>query len=372
MHGAAGRTDGWLLARRRGLDRGGRRRAGPRLRSRRPPRTLGAQTSPPSRAHTAASGAPVPAPEGSPKWRGAPAYAATRFHPGSARSHCPLGASQRPAPRTGAGWDRLVGGPGPCRGCLLPRELGAGPRADATGRGPRWPRPRAEGGAAGAPRPLPREPPGSAGSSGSSIGEADGRSFPGAGRGRGPRPPRLGPGRGTRSRRSSRRCRGPTLRAGGGPSLSGEERACAPRWLRLRPPRGLRVPGEALDAAPEPPYPRARPEEAKNPDSAQGVGHLRTRAPAAAKPREAPGAPGSRGAERRVPEKQPRARQPGVLPRGPEEQAPAAYKKETIPALREPWEILNYLERRKPIPYVLVKRGPELKFLKCLKVPVTI
>ena len=28
--------------------------------------------------------------------------------------------------------------------------------------------------------------------------------------------------------------------------------------------------------------------------------------------------------------------------------APTAYKKETIPVFGEPWEILNYLEHRKP------------------------
>lgn len=29
--------------------------------------------------------------------------------------------------------------------------------------------------------------------------------------------------------------------------------------------------------------------------------------------------------------------------------APTAYEKETVPPLGEPWEILNYLQHRKPV-----------------------
>lgn len=54
------------------MGRSRRRRARPSLSSRRPPRTLLARTSPPVRAPTAASGARVPTPEGSRRWRGAP------------------------------------------------------------------------------------------------------------------------------------------------------------------------------------------------------------------------------------------------------------------------------------------------------------
>lgn len=76
--------------------------------------------------------------------RGA-APAATRSQPGSARSRRTLGASRR---RQGVAGETAS-----------PAQARRGPGADATGRGPRWPRPRREGGAVGAAAPLPREPP---------------------------------------------------------------------------------------------------------------------------------------------------------------------------------------------------------------------
>ncbi|CAD7670147.1 unnamed protein product [Nyctereutes procyonoides] len=197
-------------------------RAGPGLRSRRPPRTLGAQTSPPSRAHTAASGAPVPAPEGSPKWRGAPAYAATRFHPGSARSHCPLGASQRPAPRTGAGWGPPGGRPGSPPGLPPPARAGRGPQSGRDWQGPQMAAAPRRGWSRGGGRaPSRGSRPGAPGVRAPPLARRAGAASPepaGGGGGAGPRPRRLRPGRGTRSRRRSRRCRGPTLRDRGAPA----------------------------------------------------------------------------------------------------------------------------------------------------------
>lgn len=85
-----------------------------------------------------------------------------------ARVRCdalPPGLSSQPLPPRGisalgfphwrwpetAWWEARV----PAGAASSPCELGAGPRADATGRGPRWPRPRGEGGAAGAAAPPP-------------------------------------------------------------------------------------------------------------------------------------------------------------------------------------------------------------------------
>jgi hypothetical protein len=66
-----------------------------------------------------------------------PASRAARFHQDCAHGHRPLGASQRGVLRSGAPWGPPGGAAGdPARGSLLPRELGAGPGEDATGRSP--------------------------------------------------------------------------------------------------------------------------------------------------------------------------------------------------------------------------------------------
>lgn len=87
---------------------------------------------PPARARTAATGAPVPAPEGSPRWRGVPASPATRFQPGWARGHRPLGVSQRR--------ERPLGRPGSLPGAASRRASGlrarCGPRSGRYWQGP--------------------------------------------------------------------------------------------------------------------------------------------------------------------------------------------------------------------------------------------
>lgn len=232
----------------------------------------------------------------------------------------PLGASQRPAPRTGPGAGRgsiaRGGGPGPCQGCLLPRELGAGPGADATGRGPRWLRPRREGGVAGAAAPppagaarerwelrllhwrggrttLPRSRPGAgAAAAGTQAGK----------RGRAEDSGRAGCA-------GARRC---GLEVA--PGWQAERRACA-AVTQAPASAGPGVPDEALDAALEPP-PGPRRRRTQNPGAGSGTwGRAAPRlgsagADAGCEPRDASGPPA-------LGKRRDRARQPGVLPRGP-------------------------------------------------------
>lgn len=194
--------------------------------------------------------------------RGA-ASVATRFHPGSARSHCPLGACQRPASRTRAGrGGRPVGRPGPLPGAASRASSARAPQRTRMAGAPdgRGPAERVE--PRGRPRPLPGEPPGSAESSGFSPG------------GRTSQAPSELAGAGTAASEIEAEERGragepaaPRPDAAGrwGPQDgSREERGCAavvsgsyPR----RPGGGRRGPG-----------PSGRHEEAKNADHERGVG----------------------------------------------------------------------------------------------------
>lgn len=306
-----------------------RRPARPRLCSLRPPRTLGARTSPSSRARAAASGARVPAPEGSPRRPGAPRPVRRASTQARLAATAPSGhlSARLPAPALARG---SPGGeaPVPARDCLLPRELGAGPRADTTGRGPRWPRPCREGGAAGAAAPPPAGAARERWELGLQHWRADGPSSPGAGRGgdRGRRDSGRGEGARSRPRRAgcagARRCRAEV--APGWKPRGGGVRRRDSGFCPRRPGGATRGPRRG----PEPSVPH---EEGKNAVPGRGVGHLGTRATTAGKLWGGPwlrapgclGSPRSQEAERRDLEKQLGARQPGVLPRGPAGEAGA-------------------------------------------------
>ena len=203
--------------------------------------------------------------------RGA-ASVATLFHPGSARSHCPLGASQRPVSRTRAGkGGRPVGRPGPLPGAASSRASSAlAPERTRMAGAPdgRGPAERVE--PRGRPRPLPREPPGSAESSGFSPGGRTGQA-PSELAGAGTAASEIrAEERGRAGDRGEPAAPRPDAAGRWGPQDgSREERGCAAvvsGFCPRRPGGGRRGPGHS-----------GRHEEAKNADPERGVGHLGTR-----------------------------------------------------------------------------------------------
>lgn len=288
--------------------RGGRRRAGPRLRSRCPPRTLGERTSPPARAPTVASGASVPAPEGSTSWRGAPRPLRRASTQVRLAATAPSGHLSAPAPAGG----RPVRLPSPAQARRGPQsgrdwqgpQMAAAPRRGWSRGGGRAPSRGSRPGALGVlASPLegrtdeaPREPAGA----GTAAAETRAGNW------------------GVQETREARAMPGPYSAGWRGPRDGNpEERVCA-AVTQAPAPAGLVVP----DAAPDP-LPGQRKRRMLTQGRVSGTWHLGTRhrgwevlGRTLASSLRMPRAPSSGEAERRDSERQSGARLPGVLSLG--------------------------------------------------------
>lgn len=232
------------------MGRGGRRRARPRLSSRRPPRTLGTRTSPPARVPTAASGSLVPALEGSPRWRGALRPLRRASTHAQLAATAPSGHLSAQAPAGG----RPVRPPPPAR-------ARHGPRSRRDWQGPQMAAAPQRGWSRGGGRaPSRGSCPGALGVRASPLegrtSEAPLEPARGGGRGRGD----SGREEGARGRSGENRLRrGPMLQGGGGPRME----AGGEGVRRSDSGSCPRRPGGTRRGPQRSPRPLARPAEAK-------------------------------------------------------------------------------------------------------------